>query len=386
MYGHTSRPTVTLEINERKWDGTAATVALKPPMKIVHVVYSLDMGGAEVLVAQLCRMQRAHGHQVSICAYSRLGSVGEMLREEGIEIYVPGEAHPAATMLRYFKHFRALRPDVVHCHNVAPTIQAALAARLAGAKRVLSTRHSLVAPPYNVAEEVKYGVMATCCDWIAGICEATCNNLRGAPMAHRNKIVRVYNGASAIETVPFDDLGKRGFTLVFVGRLAEVKNLQTLIRAVSIAVKQLPELEFWIVGDGPVRGELEALAAELGVAGHVRFWGQRLDTAKFFSAADALVMSSVSEGLPMSLLQAMSIGVPAIVTDVGGMAEVVRLSGAGLLAPVGDSPAMANAIVSLAGDPEMRAEFSDRAKNTCAAEFTLERMDAAYMDLYSRSR
>ena len=386
MYRQVYEPTVTLESNERKWDGTARPVAAKSPMKIVHIVYSLEMGGAEVLVAQLCRMQRANGHQVSVCAYSRLGPVGQLLRDEGIEVYVPGEASPAKTMLRYFKHFRAIRPDVVHCHNVAPTIQAALPARLAGAKSIISTRHSLVAPPYNVAEEVKYGAMASFCDWIAGICEITCNNLRGAPMAHRNKIVRVYNGASAIERVPIDQLGKRGFTLVFVGRLAAVKNLQTLIRAVSIAVKQLPDLEFWVVGDGPVRAELEALTADLGITNHVRFWGQRLDTAQFFSAADAFVMSSVSEGLPMSLLQAMSIGVPAIITDVGGMAEVVRLSGAGLMAPVGDSAGMAEAIVKLAGDPELRAEFGEKAKASYFANFTLERMDAAYMELYSRRR
>jgi glycosyltransferase involved in cell wall biosynthesis len=355
-------------------------------MKIVHVVYSLDMGGAEVLVAQLCRMQRANGHQVSVCAYSRLGSVGELLRDEGVEIYVPGEAHPATTIYRYFQHFRALRPDVVHCHNVAPTIQAALAARLAGAKSVVSTRHSLVAPPYNRAEETKYGAMAWFCDWIAGICEVTCNNLRGAPMAHVDKIVRVYNGATAIERVPFDALGKRGFTLLFVGRLAEVKNLETLIRAVAIAVKEVPGLEFWVVGDGPVRAGLEALAAELGVAASVRFWGQRLDTAQFFCAADAFAMSSVSEGLPMSLLQAMSIGVPAVVTDVGGMAEVVRLSGAGLLAPVGDFTAMAEAIVAMAGDAELRAEFSRRAMESYRAEFTLQRMDSAYMEIYGRRR
>jgi glycosyltransferase involved in cell wall biosynthesis len=354
-------------------------------MKIVHVVYSLEMGGAEVLVAQLCRIQLASGHQVSVCAYSRLGSVGEMLRAEGVEIYVPGEAHPATTMFRYFRHFRTLKPDVVHCHNVAPTLQAALAARLAGAKCVVSTRHSLVAPPYDIAEEVKYGVMAAFCHWIAGICEATCTNLRGAPLAHRSKIVRVYNGATAIQPVPFDALGKRGFTLVFVGRLAAVKSLQTLIQAVSIAAKQLPELEFWVVGDGPVRAELEALAAELGVADRLRFWGQRLDTAQFFSAADCFAMSSVSEGLPMSLLQAMSIGIPAIVTDVGGMAEVVRLSGAGLLAPVGDSVAMAEAIFALASDPQLRAEFCRRAKESYRAEFTLERMEAAYLELYRLS-
>ena len=353
-------------------------------MKIVHVVYSLEMGGAEVLVGQLCRLQRANGHQVSVCAYSKLGTVGEGLQAEGFEIYVPGEAHPAVTMLRYFRLFRRIKPDVVHCHNPAPTLQAAMSARLAGARCVVSTRHSLVAPPYDVAAEVKYSVMALFCDWIVGICDATCENLRGAPLARKKKIVKVYNGAAAVERVGIADLGKRGFTLVFIGRLAAVKDLGTLLRAVGLAKGRVPGLEFWIVGDGPVRGSLEELARELHVADQVRFWGQRMDTARFFSAADAFAMSSVSEGLPMSLLQAMSLGVPAVLTDVGGMAEVVRRSGSGLLAPVGDSAAMAEAIVRLSEDAELRAEFSKRAKAAYEAEFTLERMDAGYMGLYRR--
>jgi glycosyltransferase involved in cell wall biosynthesis len=352
-------------------------------MKIVHVVYSLEMGGAEVLVAQLCRIQRANGHDVSVCAYSMLGSVGEALQAEGFEIHVPGEAHPAKTMLRYFRLFRKMKPDVVHCHNVAPTLQAAMSARLAGVRRVGSTRHSLVAPPYNVAAEIKYSVMTGFCHWVAGICEITCENLRGAPLARKNKIVRVYNGTTGVERVGIDALNKRGFTLVFVGRLAAVKNLQTLVRAVALAMDRLPGLEFWIVGDGPVRAELEALAQELGVGEQVRFWGQRMDTAQFFSAADAFAMSSVSEGLPMSLLQAMSLGVPAVVTDVGGMAEVVKLAQCGLLAPVGDSTAMADAIVRLAGDTELRAEFSKNGVAAYEAYFTLERMNTGYMKLYA---
>ena len=85
----------------------------------------------------------------------------------------------------------------------------------------------------------------------------------------------------------------------------------------------------------------------------------------------------------MSLLQAMSVGLPALVTDVGGMAEVVRLAGCGLLAPVGDSAAMADAIVRLAEDADLRAEFSRNAVATYEAQFTLERMNAGYMELYS---
>ncbi len=101
-------------------------------MKIVHVVYSLEIGGAEVLVGQLARLERGNGHDVSMFAYSNLGVVGEELRADGFEIYVPGEAHPLKTMARYYRKFKAMKPDVVHCHNTAPTTQGAIPARLAG--------------------------------------------------------------------------------------------------------------------------------------------------------------------------------------------------------------------------------------------------------------
>jgi glycosyltransferase involved in cell wall biosynthesis len=129
---------------------------------------------------------------------------------------------------------------------------------------------------------------------------------------------------------------------------------------------------------------LEALATELGIKSDVTFWGERLDVAGFFSAADLFCMSSTSEGLPMSLLQAMSLGVPAVTTDVGGMAEVVRIADAGLTAPVGDFNAMAEAIIKIASDPDQRARFAENASSAYREHFTLEQMDASYMDLYQR--
>src|SRR5213083_3688602 len=129
-------------------------------MKIVHVVYSLAMGGAEILVAQLCRLQRAHGNEVSIIAYSFLGTLGESLLAEGIPITVFDESRFSTTFQRFAKELRRLRPDVVHCHNPAPTLRAAIPARLAGAKSVVSTRHSLVEPPYERRSEVSYNLVA----------------------------------------------------------------------------------------------------------------------------------------------------------------------------------------------------------------------------------
>ena len=354
-------------------------------MKIIHVVYSLEMGGAEILVAQLCRLQRERGHDVSVIAYSNLGALGEQLVAEGIPVLVLGEASFPQTFMRFIREFRRLRPDVVHCHNPAPTLQAAIPARLTGTRCVLSTRHSLVAPPYEKGAERAFNFVARFCDWVVGICDATCENLRHTPGALRDRLVRVYNGVDPMLPVPADHQpGKSGLTLLFVGRLAEIKSLPTLIRAVAIARDRVPNLQLWIVGHGAERPKLDALVDELGIQDSVIFWGERLDVAGYFSAADIYCMSSVSEGLPMSLLQAMSVGLPSIVTDVGGMAEVVRNSNAGVTSPVGDSEAMAEAIVQLASDPARRKSLGDNAVTAYREQFTLECTEAAYMKLYER--
>jgi len=351
-------------------------------MKIVHMVYSLEMGGAEVLVKQLCTSQRSNGHDVSVIAYSKLGVVGDAMVADGFTIRVLGEAHPLKTMRRCFKLYREMKPDVVHCHNVAPTAHGAIPARMAGVPRVISTRHRLELFPYDWKGEAQYNFMCWFCDWVVGICEVTCVNVRKGPLAWKKKIVLVYNGTEPVERVSTEGMGKRGFTLVFVGRVVREKALDTLVRAVALAKDRVPGLQFWVVGGGAARGELEALAAGLGVSGDVTFWGQQTKTAPFFSAADAFVMSSISEGLPMSLLQSMSLGTPAILTDVDGMGEVLRLTQSGLLVPVGDAAAFAEAIVRLAGDDALRAELSRRALEAYRTRFTVETMAAGYMELY----
>jgi len=354
-------------------------------MRIVHAVYSLEMGGAEVLVAQLCRIQRTQGHHVSVCAYARLGVIGEALQGEGFSVHVLGEAHPVVTMARYLRLFREMRPDVVHCHNVAPTIQAALPARVAGVRRVITTRHRLELFPYDRVAEARYNAFGWLCHWVTGICEITCENMRKGWLANRKRIVLVYNGTSPVERIDGQSpeaLEKRGLTLLFVGRLVREKDFGTLLRAAASARRMVPALTLWIVGDGDARTELEALSDTLELREGVRFWGLRTDTARFFSAADVFTMSSISEGLPMSLLQSMSLGTPAILTDVDGMGEVLRLTGGGLLTPVGDPDAMAGAIVRLAEDSALREELGRKALEAYRTRFTLETMSDGYMRLY----
>ena len=352
-------------------------------MKIAHVVDSMEVGGAETLVAQMCRLQREQGHDPCVFAVATLGAFGERMREEGFAVQPNVGRHLPDATRNFYRIFKESRPDVVHLHNPTPTIYASVAARMAGVPSVISTRHSLVAPPRKVLAELKYAVAATFCDWIVGICDATANNLKDIHTVPARKIVRVYNGA-----VPLNRVVKKewppnnGFTLLYVGRLAPVKNHPLLLKAFRTALASMPGLRLWMVGDGSERGSLESLATELGIAAQVTFWGQQLDVAPFFSAADAFIMSSKSEGLPMSLLQAFSLGLPAIVTDVGGLAEVVRLANAGYTVPVTDPAEMAAAILRLAGSDTERKQFSMNAEATFRSRFTLQTMADTYMDLY----
>jgi len=123
----------------------------------------------------------------------------------------------------------------------------------------------------------------------------------------------------------------------------------------------------------------------MGISAQVTFWGQQLDVAPYFSAADVFIMSSQSEGLPMSLLQAFSLGLPAIVTDVGGMAEVVRRAQGGLVVPLGDAGAMARAIVQLANNEGTRQQLSKNAENAFRSDFAPGSMVDAYSYLYQPS-
>jgi L-malate glycosyltransferase len=352
-------------------------------MKIAHVVDSMEVGGAETLVQQMCHLQREQGHDPEVYAVASLGALGDRMRAEGFRVESNVGRHLVDSSRHFLRIFKSSRPDAVHLHNPTPTIYAAPAARLAGVSSIVSTRHSLVAPPRNLTMERKYRAAALFCDWIVGICEATTSNIRDAGSAADRKVVTVYNGAVPVAPPPPDRRpAKAGFSLLYVGRLEPVKNLQFLLTAFRAAVAQVPELRLWIVGDGTERGRLEEATDQLGVRANVRFWGQQLDVAPFFASADAFVMSSVSEGLPMSLLQALSSRLPAVVTDVGGMAEVVRLAQAGIPVPLGDAEGMAEAFVRLATCVDQREAFATNAEAAFRAHFTLPVMVERYSQLY----
>jgi glycosyltransferase involved in cell wall biosynthesis len=355
-------------------------------MKIAHVVDSMEVGGAETLVSQMCRLQREQGHEPRVYVVGKLGALGEQMRRENYCVQANVGRHLSDASQAFYRIFRELHPDVVHLHNPTPTVYAGMAARMAGVPGIVSTRHSLVGSPRRLVVELKFAVAATCCDWIVGICDTTANNLRSIHSVPARKIKRIYNGSAPVRRVAREQWPpKAGFTLLYVGRLEPVKNHALLLNAFRAALSSMPDLRLWMVGDGSERRMLENLARDLCISEQVTFWGQQLDVAPFFSAADAFIMSSKSEGLPISLLQAFSVGLPAIVTDVGGMAEAVRLAQAGIPVLVTNPEEMVAAILRLAGSDAERARFSANAEDAFQSRFTVQIMADAYMNLYRKT-
>lgn len=354
-------------------------------MKIAHVVNSLEVGGAEVLVDQMARLQRSQGHEIYLFALDRLGDLGSRLLADGFKVTCGMSRNIVDGNKNFYRFFRKEHFDVVHMHNTNPTACAAPAAWLAGIPRRISTRHSLVAKPRDAGEEFKYRLAARFCHQIVGICEATVLNLKDARTAPKAKLSCIYNGIRSLTRAPRNLLPEsRGVTFLFVGRLAPVKNLSFMLKAFAQVMAGAADVRLWIVGDGEERSALEGLATHLGIADRVHFWGQQLDVAPFFSAADAFVMSSHSEGLPISLLQAFSMALPSIVTEVGGMAEAVLHARAGIVVPPSNPAAMAKAITQMAISKHLRESFGSQAQSAFSRYFTLDAMNEKYMALYAR--
>ena len=353
-------------------------------MRIAHVIDSMEVGGAEAVVAALCRLHAAAGHQVSVHCLLQGGAVAEKLATDGFPIFVQGPA-PAGTLIwRLYREFRRVRPDVVHCHNKAATVHAAPAARMAGVLAVFSTRHGMAAPPYRLRKDFKYWVCAALfCSRVVAVCETARRNMYRNAGTLARRLVTIRNGAyparsSGDHVVTPGD----GFKIVTVGRLAPAKDYHGLLRSVAMALPCVPDLQLWIVGDGPEASSLKALVTELGIGQAVQFFGERGRVGDWLSRADVFVLSSVSEGLPISILEAMAAGLPVIVTDAGGMPEVLSLSGAGKVVPAGKVDLLAQAITEFASRRRNLRELGQKARSCYLQHFLPERMAEEYLNLY----
>jgi glycosyltransferase involved in cell wall biosynthesis len=280
-------------------------------------------------------------------------------------------------------YFQAQAPDVVHSHNLFATVAAAIPAKNSGAV-VIATRHGLCQPPLAWWVEIRHSIAARWCDSVAAVCDAAARNLAAAPLAAKDRIVRIYNGAEPPDGGSTVISNPNGFTLVTVGRLVPAKDQHTLLSAVALAAERMPDIRLSVVGGGPLEKQLREHASRLGITESVTFWGEQAEVGAFLRAADAFVLSSTTEGLPISMLEAMACGLPIIGTNVGGIPEVIRISGAGKIVKPSSPRELADALVYLGMNRPVREELGRLARKAYLDHFTVERMASEYLALYQK--
>jgi glycosyltransferase involved in cell wall biosynthesis len=170
--------------------------------------------------------------------------------------------------------------------------------------------------------------------------------------------------------------------ILMVGRLAPPKRPDLAIRALASVREQIPDAELHIVGDGSLRTEAGALAAELGLGGAVQFLGTREDVPQLLAEAECALLASDYEGSPLAVVEAMAASVAVVATEVGGVGELVRPGVTGAIAPKGDAEALARALLDALGDPEQAAALGAEGRRLAQEELSLDRMVGRLVGLY----
>jgi glycosyltransferase involved in cell wall biosynthesis len=348
-------------------------------VRILHVIQEAQGGGAERVVATLARVRAAQGHDVATAAAS--AAAAPSLEGARFELPViarrPRRIPAAARRLRHA--VREWRPDIVHCHNPVMGAVAALVTRRGHRPPTLVTVHGVPEGDYRSAAWILR---------VAGLPNVACGpGVAAALERHGCHTLRtVVNGigpqpaaAHRRELMDGWSISDRLRLVVAVGRLTEQKNHDIAIRALT----GLPDVALVILGDGPRRSHLDALAHATGVADRLVMPGWRSDVRSVLATADAVVLPSRWEGLPLVALEVWAAGVPLVACAARGIRELVHDGVDCLLVPQDDPSTLAAALRRVLDDRRLAAGLVTAGRRS-VAPYSDARMAAEYESLYLR--
>jgi glycosyltransferase involved in cell wall biosynthesis len=349
------------------------------PLRVCHVSLTLKTGGLERILADLARHHNRQNCQPEFLAIRDVGRFADEIRAAGGIVHQLQPANRWGQISQMRRLFQAQHFDVVHTHNTYPHIYASLAARLARVPVVVNTRHGQRAG-HGWKSRTQFRWASHLVDRIITVSDDAarlCINVDG--IAAR-KVQRIWNG---IDLSDFAFAGPASRPIaISVARLSAEKDFPTLLRAIPQVVARVPGFVLRIVGDGPERARLEELTRALAITDHVRFLGERTDVAQLLCDAGFFVSSSLTEGISLTLLEAMAVGLPIIATAVGGNPEIVVPDETGYLVPPSDPATLAEAIIGMCGEQSRWLAMGEAGRKRVACNFEVRRMAGDYEQLY----
>jgi glycosyltransferase involved in cell wall biosynthesis len=358
------------------------------PIRILRVIARLNVGGPALHVSYLTRELDRIGYETTLVA----GAIGEsegsmewVAEELGLEpVYLPAlqreisPVHDLAAARQLLHLIRELKPDVLHTHTAKAGAVGRLAARLAGPARpraVVHTFHGHVlrgyfSPAKTAAFRRLERSLARSSDALIAVSPEVRDDLVALGVAPREKIVVIRLGLELEQRlavapgaaerlraelgVPPDRL-----LVAWLGRMTEIKKVDDLLHAFAQVRATEVDADLLLVGDGPLRPGLEALASTLGIRDRCHFSGFRTDVGAIYAASDVVVLTSANEGTPVTIIEAQAAGKPVVSTDVGGVRDIVTDGVSGFVVPPGDLDAVADRLRALAADPDLRMRLGE---------------------------
>jgi glycosyltransferase involved in cell wall biosynthesis len=359
---------------------------VKRPRRVLLAAQPLD-GGVSRHVVELALALPADELSVEVaCPRESLtwsSLEGSGLRLHAIEAHReprPGDARSLAALTRL-----AGEADLVHVHSAKAGFVGRLAASLRGKRKAcVFTPHGWSWWAADGAEARLYlGLERLAARWCRTIVALSDDEREAGLQARvgRPEQYEVIPNGVPLERFALPRAPVRG-RILMVGRLAPPKRPDLALRAFAEARERIPEAELHVVGDGPLRGEAEALAAELGVADAVRFLGNRDDVPELLVQAECALLASEYEGCPLAVVEAMAASVPVAATAAGGTGELVRPGATGALAEKGDAHGLSEALMAVLADPAVGVEMGAEGRRDAERNLSLPRMVDRVVSLY----
>jgi glycosyltransferase involved in cell wall biosynthesis len=339
--------------------------------------------------------RRLENHRCIFACLDERGTLADELDRGGFAVHLLGRraGFDLRCALRLAELLRRENVEVIHAHQYGPFFYSLVARLFCRRPRVLFMEHGRAFPDYPRRKRIVANrLLLERRDRVVAVGNAVRQALVDNEGIARERIGVVYNG---IDLAPFAtaarcrdqvrrELGVVNDELVImqVARLDALKDHATAVRTFHRVWQRVPGARLVIVGEGPESSAIERHVRQLGLSAAVQLLGVRSDVPRLLAGADVCLLTSVSEGIPLTLIEAMAAGLPVVATRVGGVDEVVEHEVTGLLAPAGDEAVLAAHITRLAEDATLRTRLGLSGRDRATSRFSEDAMHRGYADLY----
>ena len=361
-------------------------MSAKRRFTILHTEWSDGWGGQERRILSEMTGMAERGHRLILAtrAHAQLAGKSRAAGIEVVELPFAGK-FDLSTILPLARLIRQESVDIVSTHSGIDSWVGAFAARLSGA-RLVRTRHlnlPLKRHWYNFVHFMAHRIVS-CGEMMRRNLVDNC----GFPAAQIVSIPTGIDFGRFVAAQPREamrqalGLDAQDFVVLMVGVIRAVKRHEVALRAFAKFLESTPQAVLLLAGEGPMIGDMQALAQSLGIAGRVHFLGHRDDVPDLFAAADCALLTSRSEGVPQAVTQGLGCGLPTVATRVGGVPELIEDGQTGLLVESGDIDGVAAALARIAGDPALARRLGDAGREHVYRHFSREAMLDATEQLY----